>query len=77
MFKHIVAPPTASARDERLRLPGHRGRTSDRRTKPPPRPCGLVASATYAAQAMAAPTFLNLGKSYPNHVFSAVTLGSD
>jgi hypothetical protein len=39
--------------------------------------CGLVASATYAAQAMAAPTFLDLGKPYPNQLFSAVILGSD
>ena len=39
--------------------------------------CGVVASATYAAQAMAAPTFLDLGKPYPNHIFSAVILGSD
>jgi hypothetical protein len=39
--------------------------------------CGLVASATYAAAAMAAPTFLDLGKPYPNQVFSAVILGSD
>ena len=39
--------------------------------------CGLVASATYAAQAMAAPTFLDLGTPYPNQVFSAVILGSD
>ena len=39
--------------------------------------CGLVASAAYAAQAMAAPTFLDLGKPYPNQVFSAVILGSD
>jgi hypothetical protein len=39
--------------------------------------CGLVASATYASQAMAAPTFLDLGKPYPNQVFSAVILGSD
>jgi hypothetical protein len=39
--------------------------------------CGPVASATYAAQAMAAPTFLDLGKPYPNQDFSAVILGSD
>jgi hypothetical protein len=39
--------------------------------------CGLVASTAYAAQAMAAPTFLDLGKPYPNQVFSAVILGSD
>jgi hypothetical protein len=37
----------------------------------------LVASATYAAKAMAAPTFLDLGKAYPNQVFSAVLLGGD
>jgi hypothetical protein len=39
--------------------------------------CGLVASATYAAKAMAAPTFLDIGKPYPNQIFSAVILGSD
>ena len=39
--------------------------------------CGVVASATFAAQAMAAPTFLDLGKPYPNQSFSAVILGSD
>jgi hypothetical protein len=39
--------------------------------------CGVVASATYAAQAMAAPTFLDLGKPYANQIFSAVILGSD
>ena len=39
--------------------------------------CGQVASATYAAKAMAAPTFLDLGKPYPNQGFSAVILGSD
>ena len=39
--------------------------------------CGLVASATYASQARAAPTFLDLGGAYPNQVFSVVILGSD
>lgn len=39
--------------------------------------CGPVASAKYAPQAMAAPTFLDLGKPYPNQDFSAVILGSD
>lgn len=39
--------------------------------------CGVVASATFAAQAMAAPTFLDLGKPYPDQSFSAVILGSD
>jgi hypothetical protein len=39
--------------------------------------CGVVVSAKYAPQAMAAPTFLDLGKPYPNQPFSAVILGSD
>jgi hypothetical protein len=39
--------------------------------------CGLVASAAYAALAPGAPTFLNLGRAYPDQVFTAVVLGSD
>jgi hypothetical protein len=39
--------------------------------------CGVVASATYAAQAPMAPTFLDLGKPYPNQIFTAVIFGSD
>jgi hypothetical protein len=39
--------------------------------------CGLVASATYAAQAPAAPTLLDLGSPYPNQIFTAVIFGSD
>jgi hypothetical protein len=39
--------------------------------------CGLVASATYAAQAPTAPTFLNLGKPYPDQSFTALILGKD
>jgi hypothetical protein len=39
--------------------------------------CGVVASATYAAQAPMAPTFLDLGKPYPNQVFSVIIFGSD
>ena len=39
--------------------------------------CGLVASARYAAQATAAPTFLNFGKPYPNRIFTAIIFGSD
>jgi hypothetical protein len=39
--------------------------------------CGVVASATYAAQAPMAPTFLDLGKSYPNQVFTAVIFEID
>jgi hypothetical protein len=39
--------------------------------------CGVVASTNYAARATSAPTFLDLGKPYPNQVFTAVTFGSD
>jgi hypothetical protein len=39
--------------------------------------CGVVASATYAVQAPMAPTFLDIGKPYPNQVFSAIIFDSD
>jgi DNA/RNA endonuclease YhcR with UshA esterase domain len=34
--------------------------------------CGVVASATYATRSKGKPTFLNLDKAYPNHIFTAV-----
>lgn len=34
--------------------------------------CGNVASANYAVGSRGKPTFLNLGKAYPNHIFTAV-----
>jgi hypothetical protein len=39
--------------------------------------CGRVASAKYAADANRQPTFLNLDKPYPDHIFTAVIWGSD
>jgi DNA/RNA endonuclease YhcR with UshA esterase domain len=39
--------------------------------------CGLVASARFANGTKGQPTFLNLGKPYPNQVFTAVIWGSD
>ncbi|HXW25578.1 MAG TPA: hypothetical protein VEK73_12615 [Xanthobacteraceae bacterium] len=39
--------------------------------------CGLVASATFAARSNGQPTFLNLGKPYPDQIFTAVIWGSD
>jgi hypothetical protein len=39
--------------------------------------CGMVVSATYAAQAPMAPTFLDLGKPYPMQTFTAVIFGTD
>jgi DNA/RNA endonuclease YhcR with UshA esterase domain len=39
--------------------------------------CGMVASATYARGSRGSPTFLNLGKPFPDHIFTAVIWGSD
>jgi hypothetical protein len=39
--------------------------------------CGRVASAKYASDANGKPTFLNLDKPFPNHVFTAVIWGKD
>jgi hypothetical protein len=39
--------------------------------------CGLVASTKYAAASKGEPTFLNMGRPFPNHVFSAVIWGRD
>ena len=41
------------------------------------RVCGLVASAKYATETRRQPTFLNLDRPYPNHVFTALIWGSD
>lgn len=39
--------------------------------------CGLVASATYASRSRSQPTFLNLDRPYPQHIFTVVIFGSD
>jgi hypothetical protein len=39
--------------------------------------CGPVASATYMPQAPQSPTFLDLGKPFPNQIFSAIIFGGD
>ena len=39
--------------------------------------CGVVASAKYEAEAKSQPTLLDLGKSYPNAVFTAVVYGEN
>ena len=39
--------------------------------------CGVVASATYAENERGQPTFLNLNRSFPNHIFTAVIWGSN
>jgi DNA/RNA endonuclease YhcR with UshA esterase domain len=39
--------------------------------------CGVVASAKFAANSRSQPTFLDLGKPYPNGVFTAVIFGTD
>jgi DNA/RNA endonuclease YhcR with UshA esterase domain len=39
--------------------------------------CGVVASAKYAANSRSQPTFLDMGRPYPNEPFTAVIFGSD
>jgi hypothetical protein len=39
--------------------------------------CGLVASSRYLERGSRHPTFLNLCKPYPNHVFTALIWGED
>jgi micrococcal nuclease len=39
--------------------------------------CGVVASSTFAARSRRQPTFLNLDKPYPNHIFTVVIWGAD
>ena len=39
--------------------------------------CGVVASAKFATESRGQPTFLNLGKPYPDHVFTALVWGSN
>jgi hypothetical protein len=39
--------------------------------------CGMVASAKFVVGSRAQPTFLDLGKPYPNAVFTAVIFGDD
>ena len=40
------------------------------------RVCGLVVSASYATGTRGQPTFLNLDRAYPNHVFTALIWGN-
>ena len=39
--------------------------------------CGAVASASYLPQAPQSPTFLDLGRPFPNQIFSAIIFGAD
>ena len=39
--------------------------------------CGVVVSAKYAISTRGSPTFLNLDKPYPNHIFTALIWGVD
>lgn len=39
--------------------------------------CGTVVSATYAARSRGRPTFLNLDRPYPDHVFTIVIWGEN
>jgi hypothetical protein len=39
--------------------------------------CGQVASSSYSARSRRRPTFLNLDRPYPNHIFTALIWGED
>jgi DNA/RNA endonuclease YhcR with UshA esterase domain len=39
--------------------------------------CGIVASTRYASSTRGKPTFLNLGKAYPNQIFTVMIWGED
>jgi DNA/RNA endonuclease YhcR with UshA esterase domain len=39
--------------------------------------CGIVASATYAQRSRRTPTFLNLDRPYPHHIFTIVIWGDN
>jgi hypothetical protein len=39
--------------------------------------CGVVESARYAERSPSQPTFLNLGRAYPNQLFTVVIFGVD
>lgn len=39
--------------------------------------CGLAASVHFAARSRGQPTFINLGRAYPNQIFTIVIWGSD
>jgi micrococcal nuclease len=39
--------------------------------------CGVVASATFAARSRRQPTFLNLDRPYPDHIFTVVIWGAN
>jgi DNA/RNA endonuclease YhcR with UshA esterase domain len=39
--------------------------------------CGTVASTRYASSTRGKPTFLNLGKAYPNQIFTVMIWGED
>lgn len=59
------APPTLSPEQ----APRHVGETAT--------VCGTVASARFAQRSKAQPTFLNLGKPYPDQLFTIVIFGRD
>ncbi len=39
--------------------------------------CGIVANAKYAVKSRGSPTFLNLDRPYPNHIFTIVIWGNN
>jgi len=72
LFGTLGGPPSATADAEKVSPAdaiNHAGQVATI--------CGRVVSAKYATSANRQPTFLNLDKPYPNHVFTVVIWGSD
>jgi micrococcal nuclease len=70
-FFGVLALSVPAAADEltTTQAPSHIGETAT--------VCGVVASANYASRSNRQPTFLNLDRAYPNHIFTVVIWGSD
>ena len=68
----MAAPPSAMADSARVSPVDAINHVGEMATV-----CGRVASARYATSTKGQPTFLNLDKPYPNHVFTAVIWGRD
>ena len=65
----ILATPASAATMSPDDVAGHVGENAT--------VCGAVASAKFAARSRSQPTFLDMGKPYPNSAFTVVIFGDD
>ena len=74
LFAFFLLPAlgTAPAQDVPLRADQAAGHVGEVRTV-----CGQVVRAIYVPSANRQPTFLNLDKPYPSHIFTVVIFGKD